>query len=268
MSTRWIGAVCIGLVLAGCQTVETTQSGVVGVNRKQTFIVSSQEINDSAVQAYDKVLQDARQKGQLDRDPAQLQRVRAIVGRLIPVTAAFRQDAPGWKWEVHVITNNEVNAWCMPGGKIAVYSGLITQLHPSDDELAAVLGHEIAHALREHSREQVSQQMGQQLLIGVGAAVLGVGQLGQQVASSLLDVTFNLPHSRTDETEADRIGVELAARAGYDPHAAVSLWQKMEQLSGSRPPQWLSTHPDPANRRQDLQVYAERVYPLYQQAKR
>ncbi len=263
-------AICLGLavLLVGCETVQTTQSGVVGVDRKQRFIVSSEDVNKSAVQAYDKVLQDARQKGELDRDAAQVQRVRAIVSRLVPATAAFRQDAPGWKWEVHVINSQEVNAWCMPGGKIAVYSGLINQLRPSDDELAAVLGHEIAHALREHSREQVSQQMGQQLLIGVGAAVLGVGELGQQLASTLLDVTFNLPHSRTDETEADRIGVELAARAGYDPHAAVALWEKMEKLSANRPPQWLSTHPDPSNRRQDLQVYAERVYPLYQQAKR
>ena len=263
-------AICIGaaVLAAGCETVQTTQSGIVGVERRQTFLVSADEINKSAVQAYAKVLQDARQKGQLDRDAAQVQRARAIVSRLIPVSAAFRPDAPGWKWEVHVISSQEVNAWCMPGGKIAVYSGLINQLHPTDDELAAVLGHEIAHALREHSREQVSQQMGQQVLLGVGAAILGVGELGQQLASTLLDVTFNLPHSRTDETEADRIGVELAARAGYDPHAAVSLWQKMEKLSASRPPQWLSTHPDPANRRQDLQVYAERVYPLYQQAKR
>jgi len=270
MRTRWLCAVWLFSVLAltACETVQTTQSGVVGVDRKQTFLVSSDEINQSAVQAYQKVLGDAKQKGELDRDPAQLQRVRAIAARLVPATGAFRQDAPGWKWEVNVISSDEVNAWCMPGGKIAVYSGLINSLHPTDDELATVIGHEIAHALREHSREQVSHQMGQQLLIGVGAAVLGVGDLGQQVAQSLLDVTFNLPHSRTDETEADRIGVELAARAGYDPRAAITLWQKMEKLAGSRPPQWLSTHPDPANRTKDLEVYAQRVYPLYQQAKK
>jgi predicted Zn-dependent protease len=258
----------VSIALAGCQTVQTTQSGVVGVDRKQTFLVSSEDINKSAVQAYQKVLQDAQQKGQLNRDPGQLQRVRAVAARLVPATGAFRQDAPGWKWEVNVISSNEVNAWCMPGGKIAVYSGLINTLNASDDELAAVIGHEIAHALREHSREQVSHQMGQQLLIGVGAAVLGAGQLGQQIAQSLLDVTFNLPHSRTDETEADRIGVELAARAGFDPRASVGLWQKMAKLSGNRPPQWMSTHPDPANRMKDLQEYANRVYPLYQQAKK
>jgi predicted Zn-dependent protease len=263
-----VGFLWASLALVGCQTAQTTQSGVVGVDRKQSFLVSSDEINQSAVQAYQKVLQDAKQKGQLNRDPAQLERVRAIAARLVPATGAFRSDAPGWKWEVNVIGSNEVNAWCMPGGKIAVYSGLLSTLNPTDDELAAVVGHEIAHALREHSREQVSHQMGEQLLIGVGAAVLGVGQLGQQVAQSLLDVTFNLPHSRTDETEADRIGVELAARAGYDPRASVTLWQKMEKIGGSRPPQWMSTHPDPANRTKDLQDYANRVYPLYQQAKK
>ena len=258
------------LALAGCQSVQTTQSGIVGVDRQQTFsrLVSAEEINQSAVQAYQKVLQDARQKGELNRDPAQLQRVRAIASRLIPATGAFRQDAPGWKWEVNIIAASEVNAWCMPGGKIAVYSGLISALNASDDELASVIGHEIGHALREHSREQVSHKMNEGLVIGVGAAILGVGQVGQQIAQSLLDVTLNLPHSRTDETEADRIGVELAARAGYDPRAAVALWQKMEKVGGGRPPQWLSTHPDPANRMKDLQDYAQRLYPLYQKNRR
>ena len=268
MSMRAIAVLVLALAATGCETVQTTQSGVVGVERKQTMLVSSEEVNQSAVQAYQAVLQDAQKKGQLNRDPAQLQRVRAIIARLIPATAAFRKDAPAWKWEVNVISSNEVNAWCMPGGKIAVYSGLIQQLNPTDDELAAVIGHEIAHALREHSREQVSHQMGEGILLSAGAAILGVGQVGQQVAQTLLDVTFNLPHSRTDETEADRIGVELAARAGFDPRASVGLWQKMEKLGGSRPPQWMSTHPDPANRMHDLQDYANRVYPLYQQAKK
>jgi len=153
--------------------------------------------------------------------------VRAIANRLIPSTAAFRSDAPGWKWEVNVITSNEVNAWCMPGGKIAVYTGLINSLKITDDELAAVMGHEIGHALREHGRERASEQMVQQL----GVTVLGVfaGDIGAQLSQTVLDVTLSLPHSRTQETEADRIGVELAARSGYDPRAAVSLWQKMGQ---------------------------------------
>jgi predicted Zn-dependent protease len=271
MSNKWIRRLLVALVvltMTACETVQTTQSGAVGVDRKQTFLVSSEQINQSAEQAYQQVLKDAAAKGLLNRDPAQVERVRRIAARLIPATAAFRPDAPKWKWEMNVISSNEVNAWCMPGGKIAVYSGLIQQLNVTDDELAAVMGHEIAHALREHSREQVSHQMAEGLLVSLGSAVLGVGQLGQQVAQSLLDVTFNLPHSRNDETEADRIGVELAARAGFDPRAAVRLWEKMARLGGSRPPQWLSTHPDPANRMKDLEEYAQRVLPLYQQAKK
>src|SRR5947207_13880593 len=142
---------------------------------------------------------------------------------------------------MHVLSSKEVNAWCMPGGKIAVYTGLIDQLHPTDGELAAVMGHEIGHALREHGREQASQQMLEQLGVGLLGALTGVNP---QLTQTIADVTISLPHSRTQETEADRIGVELAARAGYDPHAAVSLWQKMQKLAGgSQPPQFLSSHP-------------------------
>ena len=256
-------ALVASLALAGCQTVQTTQSGVVGVDRKQSFVVSSEAMTRSANQAYAQVLQEAQKKGQLNVDQAQTERVRRIANRLVPATAAFRGDAPGWRWEVNVISSNEVNAWCMPGGKIAVYSGLISTLQPTDDELAAVMGHEMAHALREHSREQASQQALQGIGVQIGAALLGVGELGQQLTQTLLDVTFNLPHSRNDETEADRIGVELAARAGYDPRAAVRLWEKMARVGGGRPPKWLATHPDPSDRTRDLQVYSERVLPLY-----
>jgi predicted Zn-dependent protease len=266
----WIqrALVVFGLVtLAACETVQTTQSGVVGVDREQRFLVSSEQMNQSAEQAYQQVMKDAAAKGQLNRDSAQVERVRRITSRLIPATAAFRADAPKWKWEVNVINSNEANAWCMPGGKMAMYSGLIQQLNVTDDELAAVMGHEIAHALREHSREQASQQMGQAVAVQIGAALLGIGELGQQLTQTLLDVTFNLPHSRNDEMEADRIGVELAARAGFDPRAAVSLWEKMAKLSGSRPPKWLSTHPDPSDRMSDLRAYADKVMPIYQQSR-
>src|SRR5262245_866019 len=254
--------------LCGCQTVETTQSGVVGVDRKQKMssLVSASQMDRSAADAYAQVLADARKKNQLNRDPAQVERVRAIARRLIPNTAAFRTDAPGWKWEVNVITSPEVNAWCMPGGKIAVYTGLITKLNITDEELAAVMGHEIAHALREHGRERASEQMVQQL----GVTVLGValGDVGAQLTQTVLDVTLSLPHSRTHETEADRIGVELAARSGYDPRAAVTLWQKMGKLGGDKPPEFLSTHPSDQTRTRDVQNYAERVMPLYNEAAR
>ena len=256
------------LALAACQTVQTTQSGAVGVDRTQSFLVSAANVNASAAKAYQQVLGETQKKNQLNRDPAQLERVRSIASRLIAHVNAFRADAPGWKWEVNVIASPEVNAWCMPGGKIAVYAGLIDKLKITDDELAAVMGHEIAHALREHGRERASQAMAQSLAISVVGAVLGVGSAGQDISQTILDVTFNLPNSRLHEIEADRVGVELAARSGFDPHAAIVLWQKMSQLGGGGPPQFLSTHPAPENRQKDLQIYADRVAPLYEQARR
>ena len=253
---------------AGCQTVQTTQGSAVGVDRPQQMMVSSQQVNQSAAKAYLQTVGSAQQKGQLNRDPAQVERVRAIARRLIPETRAFRADAPGWQWEVNVISSKEVNAWCMPGGKIAVYTGLIERLQATDDELAAVMGHEIAHALREHGRERASAAAGQGLAIGVLAAVAGAPVGTADLSRLVLDYTFNLPNSRTHETEADRIGVELAARAGYDPRASVTLWQKMQQASSGGPPQFMSTHPSHETRIADLQATAARVMPLYEQARR
>ena len=260
--------VCVCALLAACQTVQTTQSGTVGVDRKQSMMVSAEKMNQSAAQAYRQVLQEEGKKGAVNHDPEQVKRVRAIAARLIPAAAAFRADAPGWKWEVNVISSKDVNAWCMPGGKIAVYTGLIERIKPSDDELAAVMGHEIAHALREHGRERASQAAGQSVAAGVIGAAIGMGSLGTDMTSTVLNITFGLPNSRLHETEADRIGVELAARAGYDPRAAVTLWKKMGQVGGGQPPQFLSTHPSNETRQQDLLVYAQRVMPLYEQAKK
>ncbi len=251
------------LSLAACQTVQTTQPGVVGVERTQNMLVSSNSVNRSAANAYRKVLAEATKKGQLNQDQAQLARVRNIAGRLIPQTGAFRSDAPGWQWEVNVIGSKEVNAWCMPGGKIAFYTGLIERLQASDDEIAAVMGHEIAHALREHGRERASQAMAQGIGISVLGTALGVSGGTQDLTQMVLDLTFNLPNSRTDETEADRIGVELAARGGFDPRAAVTLWEKMSRLGGGQSPQFLSTHPSHATRINDLRGYADKVMPLY-----
>jgi len=253
---------------AGCQSVDTTKQGAVGVERHQRMLVSSEQMNAGAEKAYADALAQAKAKGALNSDPATVERVRAIANRLIPQTAAFRDDATKWKWETNVLTTNEVNAWCMPGGKIAVYTGLIQKINPTDDELAAVMGHEMAHALREHSREQASQQVAEGMGLSVLGAVTGMGDTAMNLAQMVTQVTFDLPHSRTDETEADRIGVELAARAGYDPRAAVTLWQKMNKLAGgSEPPQFLSTHPSSASREADLQNYSARVLPLYQAAK-
>lgn len=255
------------LALVSCETVQTTQGGAVGIERQQRMAVSSQEIDQAARQEYAEVVAAESKKGSLNRNAAQVSRVRAIANRLIAQTPAFRPDARQWKWEINVFTSPEVNAWCMPGGKIAVYTGLLEKLKISDDELAAVMGHEIAHALREHARERASEQMVAGGLISLGSAILGVGDLGQQSAQYAYMGLVGLPNSRAHETEADRIGVELAARAGFDPRAAVTLWQKMGQVGGSEPIKFLSTHPSREDRMADLNVYAQRVLPLYEQTR-
>ena len=259
--------VAILLLLAACETVRTTQPGVVGVDRPQSMMVSSAQVNASAAKAYQQLVAGAGEKGQVNRDPAQVERVRRIAQRLIPRTGVFRPDAPGWTWETNVISAKEVNAWCMPGGKIAVYTGLLEQLQPSDDELAAVMGHEIAHALREHGRERISQAQAQGMIISVVGAVAGVSRAGMDLTNVIVDLTLSKPNSREHETEADRIGVELAARAGYDPRGAISLWEKMGRLGGGQPPQFLSTHPSAGTRIADLRVYAAKVLPLYEAAR-
>jgi predicted Zn-dependent protease len=255
-------------LLSGCQTVDTTKSGVVGVDRDQRMMVSADEVHAGSVKAYAQMMGEAQKKGVLDKDPALVKRVQDITKRLIPQTTAFRDDVAKWPWEVHVISVDEVNAWCMPAGKMAIYTGLIQKLNATDDEIAAVMGHEIAHALREHARERISRQMGTQATIGIVGALFGIGQLGQNVAGTVANVTLNLPNSRLHETEADRIGIELAARAGFDPRAAIALWEKMgKQSGGNQPPKWLSTHPPHQDRISDLRAYAEKVMPLYTAAK-
>ncbi len=256
------------LAIGACATVQTTRPGVVGVEREQTMLASAESVNGQAEAAYRQTLQEAQKQGRLNRNPAEVARVRAIAARLIAATGAFRADAPAWKWEVSVLTAQDINAWCMPGGKIAVYSGLIERLRPTDDELAAVIGHEIAHALREHGREKAGQAMG----VGVAAAIGGVlvgsslgvdPGLGRSVLGTVGDLAFMRPNSRGMEQEADHIGVELAARAGYDPYAAIGLWEKMRQAGGGSPPQWLSTHPSHETRIADLRRIADRVAPAY-----
>jgi len=266
--TLFITSVAVAVFLPGCQSVDTTQAGTVGVERSQQMMVSSQEVNAGAAKAYSQMMAEAQKKGILDKDPAVVKRIQAITQRLIPHTTVFRPDAAKWAWQVHVISVDEVNAWCMPGGKMAMYTGLIQKLNATDDEIAAVMGHEIAHALREHARERISRQMGTQMAVGIAGALLGIGDLGQSIAGSVADVTLNLPNSRLHETESDRIGVELAARAGFNPEAAIGLWEKMAKVSsGGQPPKWLSTHPSHQDRINDLRVYAARVMPLYAAAK-
>lgn len=257
-------AVC--LALTGCQT--TTSGGAVGADRPQLMLVSSRQLEQMGAESYAALLADATRKGTLNRDNAMLQRVRTIAARLQPQTRVFRADAPGWKWEVNVITGNELNAFCMPGGKIMVYAGLIDQLRLSDDEIAIVLGHEISHALREHSREQVSQALAAQAAIGIGAALLGLGEGSASVANAGYDALVATRFSRADEAEADRIGLELTARAGYDPRAGVTLWRKMIAAnSGGRPPEFLSSHPAESSRVQQIEALLPTVMSLYAAAR-
>ena len=258
----------VATMTVACQTVQTTAGGAVGVDRTQVMMVSAQEVEQASRQQYQQMVAEARSRNALNRDPVQLQRVRNIVARLTAQAGAFRQDAMRWQWEVNVFSSNELNAWCMAGGKMAIYTGLMDRLSLSDDEIAAVMGHEIAHALREHAREKVSKAMATGLGVSVAGALLGVGSVGQDLMGMVAKVSFELPNSREYEMEADRMGVELAARAGYDPRAAVTLWNKMANASNGGPPQWLSTHPSHATRQRELVEYSARVMPLYERSRR
>jgi predicted Zn-dependent protease len=262
------------LAITGCQTVETTRGGTVGVDRKQQMSVltpSPQQVDQAARQQYVQVLGEANKKGKLNVDAKQTERVRAIAQRLIPHTAVFRDDAPRWNWEVNVLASDQVNAWCMPGGKIAVYTGLIDKLRITDEELAAVMGHEIAHALREHARERMGRQQATSAattVAEIGIEIFTGVRLGG-LTNTFGQAMFVLPNSRENEQEADRIGVELAARAGYDPRASISLWEKMAKVGGGgAPPQWLSTHPSHETRINDLKDYSMRVLPLYEKTRK
>ena len=261
-------AAVLCMEIAGCATVQTTQPGAVGIERKQTMLVSEESVEQGAGRAYATELQNAQGGGKLNSDPALTIRVRRVAEKLIPVTAVFRPDAPNWKWEVNTLTTPEINAYAMPGGKIMVYSGLVEKLQLSDAELAAVLGHEISHALREHTRERVSRAYEQQIALAGLAVVTGIDAGAMDLANEVASVTFQLPHSREQEAEADVMGLELMARADYDPHAAVTLWKKMMAADRSAPPQFLSTHPSSENRIAELERHIPQVEPLYQAAPR
>jgi len=261
------------IAVTGCAPVQTTKSGTVGVQRKQVMLLSEKQVESMSAQSYVQTLKEADSKKALNTDTQEVERVRTVAKRLIAQTGTFRQDALNWKWEINVQESKEVNAYCMAGGKIMVYTGLIQQLKPNDDELAAVIGHEIAHALREHSREQMSQAYAQQFgLLGL-AAIVGVATKDANNASKTLAlgstvaaVALTLPHSRRAEHEADEIGLELSARAGYNPNAAVSLWEKMAKVGGQKPPEFLSTHPSDASRIADIKRLVPTVMPLYEAA--
>ena len=264
---RIILAAIVATQLAGCAT--STQTSVAGVNRKQFLLLPESQVTAMSSQQYAQTLQTSSDKKLLNVNQAQLARVRTISNRLIAQTGTFRPDALKWKWEVNVEKNDQINAYCMPGGKIMVFTGLIEKLNATDDELAAVIGHEIAHALREHGRERMSTGLVQQIgLQGLAAIVTGGNAAAYEVAGTATNILFTLPNSRTQEQEADRMGLELAARAGYNPEAAISLWQKMGAQSAKKPPEFLSTHPSNENRIADLRKLTPQVMPLYLAAKK
>ena len=259
----------LSLVLALVPFEVQARDGVdVGGNSAFAKLVPAEEVERSAAQQYAQMLQQADSKNALgSKDNPQVKRVRAIAQRIIPFAMEWNPRARGWKWEVNLIGSSQINAFCMPGGKIAFYTGILDKLKLTDDEVAMVMGHEIAHALREHARER----MGKNAATGIGAnllsQLLGLGEVGQtvtQYGAQLLTLQF----SREDESEADLVGMELGARAGYNPRAGITLWQKMASASQGAPPQWLSTHPSGSSRIADMEANLAQVIPLYERARK
>lgn len=265
-----VSALSAALLLTGCQSVNTTSGGAVGVERKQYMfsMLSSQEVDQMYAQSYQKTVGEASSKGVLDKTSNEARRVQAIADRLIAQAPTFRPDAAQWKWEVNLIKSDELNANCGPGGKIIFYTGLIDTLKLTDDEIAAIMGHEIAHALREHGREAMSKAYGIEMAKQGAGALLGLGQDTMALADTVANYGMTLPNSRANENEADLIGLELAARAGYNPNAAITLWNKMSKVSEGAPPEFMSTHPASASRIAALQAAIPKVMPLYEQARK
>jgi predicted Zn-dependent protease len=252
------------LTLAGCKTNEVT-------GRKQLMLVSESTAISESKAAYVALLQPLAKEGKINSDPATVARVNEITSRVIAQAIKYRPETKDWEWSIKVIDDPKtVNAWAMAGGKMAIYTGLIQQLKATDDELAQVLGHEITHAIAKHTAERMSRAMAMQ--VGLGA--LAITQSNSEYANLTLTgaqaaavVALELPNSRTAESEADRIGIELAAKAGYDPHAAVTLWEKMSKVGGGDGKSrmdFLSTHPAPAKRMETLAALIPQMMPYYE----
>ena len=268
---RTLLSVVLLLPMAGVGTASAqpapTETGV-QVRKPRLLLVPESTVNATAAQQYAQMKQQAQARRVLNVDAPQVQRVRGIAQRLIPHGTRFNPQAARWAWEVNVIDAPQINAFCMPGGKIMVFDGLIETLKLSDDELAAVIGHEIAHALLEHGRARMSEQVLKGVGINLAAAYFGLSDLGTAALAQATQLAITLPYSRGHETDADLVGLELAARAGYDPRAALSLWRKMSAASKGQPPQFLSTHPGHAQRIAEIERNLPRVMDLYARGKR
>ena len=255
-------ALAISVVLAGCQSAPVT-------GRKQFMLVPESQAIEASKEAYTQTLGPIQQQGKLNDDPALKARVDNITARLVAQAIKYRPETESWDWQVAVIDDPKtLNAWCMAGGRMAIYTGIIQKLHLTDDEIAQVMGHEIAHALAKHTAERMSVAVAQQAGLSAAGALLGGGatsQMALQGAALATTVGVQLPNSRTQEAEADRIGIELAAKAGYDPHAAPRLWEKMLDATGTRgQSDWLSTHPASEKRLQSLSALIPQMMPYYE----
>ena len=247
--------------LAGCTTNPMT-------GRSQFMVVSDRMAVSQSAAAYSSMMGELGKKKQIDADSERAKKVREITDKLIAQAVRFRPESASWKWEVQLINDDKtVNAFCMAGGKMAIYSGMWEKLKATDEEIANVMGHEIGHALADHTRERMSIAYGSGIGTQVAAIALGAKDQTAALMQQAAVLAIQLPNSRESEAEADQIGIELAARAGYDPKAAVTLWEKMGKLhSGKEPPEFLSTHPSPANRAARLSEAAVKVEPYYQAA--
>jgi predicted Zn-dependent protease len=260
-------AFCIASITLVSACTTTTRPGVVGVNRQQLMMASQSEVERLSAISFNEQNKKAQDKKILITSGPQYDRLINVANRLIPQTAHFRDDTQKWNWQLSLINAPILNATCAPGGKITFYTGIIDELKLNDDEIAAIMGHEIAHALREHGRERLSQAMAQSAITNI--ALAAAGGYGAQInaANQVAQYVLVLPNSRQHESEADAIGVELAARAGYNPRAAISVWQKMMKATqGKNPPEFLSTHPSGETRIEQLSALMPAVEPLYRDA--
>ena len=265
MSIRIYWVLALLTLLSAC--ANTTRPGAVGVNRSQFMMASSEEVNRLSAASYNEQNQKAKEKNILVTSGPTYDRLKFIANRLIPQTGAFRDDTRQWDWRLTLIDAPVLNATCAPGGKITFYTGIIEQLNLNDDEIAAIMGHEIAHALREHGRERVSQATAQNVLVNIAMAVAGPYGSAVSAANQVAQYAIILPNSRENESEADAIGLELAARAGYNPMGAISVWQKMLKATKDKSsPEFLSTHPSGETRIEQLTALMPSVEPLYKAA--